>query len=98
MEALTNHGRNTLRVYTKRMTGNYVPGSAGVRYNNVGKDGNGNIVDLKLSLIEVTGAEPRYDMFTPYYKYHLWKDSLEDTGDGYDWENGMGQPGGKLWP
>ena len=92
VEALTNHGRNTLRVYTKRMTGDYVPGSAGVRYNNVGKDGEGNIVDLKLSVMGVTGAEPRYDMFTPYYKFHLWKDPQEDTGDGYDWENGMGQP------
>lgn len=92
VEALTNHGRNTLRVYTKRMTGSYTPGSAGVRYNNVGKDGEGNIVDLKLSVIGVTGAESRYDMFTPYYKFHLWKDPKEDTGDGYDWENGMGQP------
>lgn len=91
-EALSNHGRNGLNVDTKRMTGDYVPGSAGIRYNNVGKDGEGNIVDFKLSVLEVTGAEPRYDMFTPYTKYHLWKDDLEDNGDGYDWENGMGQP------
>lgn len=91
-EALSNHGRNGLNVDTKRMTGEYVPGSAGIRYNNVGKDGDGNIVDFQLSVMEVSGAEPRYDMFTPYTKYHLWKDELEDNGDGYDWENGIGQP------
>lgn len=35
-----------------------------MRYNNVGKDGNGNIVDVRLILVGVENAEPRYDLRT----------------------------------
>ncbi|MDO4277158.1 MAG: isopeptide-forming domain-containing fimbrial protein, partial [Eubacteriales bacterium] len=91
-EAFTNHGRNGGDVVTHRITGNYVPDSAGVRYYNVGKDGAGNIVDLKVSIVSTTNAEPRYDMFTPYNKYHHWKDGTESTAGERDWPKGMGQP------
>ncbi|MDO4339887.1 MAG: isopeptide-forming domain-containing fimbrial protein [Eubacteriales bacterium] len=92
VEAFTNHGRNGAYVETARMGGNYVPGSAGVRYNNVGRDGDGNIVDFVVRVMGTTQAEPRYDLQTPYLKYHRWKDGWEDDGDGFDWPNGMGQP------
>ena len=40
-----------------RVGADYKAGSAGMRYNNVGKDGNGNIVDVRLILVGVENAE-----------------------------------------
>lgn len=91
-DAFTNYGRSGMDVVTHRMTGGYVPESAGVRYYNVGKDGDGNIVDFQISVVSVTNAEPRYDMLTPYNKYHKWKDDRDDLGEGFAWKDGMGQP------
>lgn len=91
-EAFTNHGRNGIYAATNRMTDSYVPDSAGIRYYNVGKDGEGNIVDFQVTVTGVEQAEPRYDLLTPYRKYHIWKDGLEDTGEGFAWPGGMGYP------
>lgn len=90
-EAFTNHGRSERNADTKRMTDDYVPESAGIRYYNVGRDGAGNIVDFKLTVVSVKNPEPRYDMQTV-----IAKDNAEN-GNGtvsttYDWENNIGQP------
>lgn len=91
-DAFTNYGRSGMDAITHRITPGYVPDSAGVRYYNVGKDGNGNIVDFQMSIVSVTNAEPRYDMLTPYNNYHRWKDERDDLGEGFAWKDGMGQP------
>lgn len=90
-EAFTNHGRSERNADTKRMTDNYVPESAGIRYYNVGRDGAGNIVDFKLTVVSVKNPEARYDMQTV-----IAKDNAEN-GNGtvsttYDWDNNIGQP------
>lgn len=92
-DAFTNHGRSERNADTKRISGPYEPESAGVRYYNVGCDGQGNIIDFKMSVVSVENPMPRYDMQTAIYK----QNEAEGTGsaDGaYDWsgENNMGQP------
>lgn len=56
--AFTNHGRSERNADTVRMTGNYKAESAGVRYYNVGRDGEGNIIDFKMSLVSVENPNP----------------------------------------
>lgn len=89
--AFMNHGRSERNADTVRMTGIYTPESAGVRYYNVGRDGEGNIIDFKMSLVSVENPEPRYDMQTAVHKHH----EAEGTGtsDGaYDFPDHIGQP------
>ena len=84
--AFTDYGRSTRDAETVRVSDNYKAGSAGVRYNNVGRDQNGNIVDVKITLMEVNNAEPRYDIRTPATK-------TEDNGGmTFAWENNESYP------
>lgn len=64
-EAFSDNGKSDRDTECVRVTSDYKPGSAGMRYNNVGKDANGNIVDVRMTLLGVENAEPRYDMRTP---------------------------------
>lgn len=84
--AFTDYGRSTRDAETVRVSNDYKAGSAGVRYNNVGKDQNGNVVDVKITLMEVHNAEPRYDIRTPATK-------TEDNGGmTFAWENNESYP------
>ncbi len=42
-EAFSDNGKSDRDTECVRVTSDYKPGSAGMRYNNVGKDANGNI-------------------------------------------------------
>ena len=64
-EAFSDHGRSDRDAETVRVSENYKPGSAGIRYNNIGRDAAGNIVDVRLTLMGVQNAEERYDIRTP---------------------------------
>lgn len=89
--AFTNHGRSERNADTVRMTGNYKAESAGVRYYNVGRDGEGNIIDFKMSLVSVENPEPRYDMQTAVFKHN--EAEGQGTSDGaYDFPNNIAQP------
>ncbi len=63
-EAFSDNGKSERDTECVRVGADYKAGSAGMRYNNVGKDGNGNIVDVRLILMGVENAEPRYDLRT----------------------------------
>ena len=63
-EAFSDNGKSERDTECVRVGADYKSGSAGMRYNNVGKDGNGNIVDVRLILMGVENAEPRYDLRT----------------------------------
>lgn len=63
-EAFSDNGKSDRDTECVRVGADYKAGSAGMRYNNVGKDGNGNIVDVRLILMGVENAEPRYDLRT----------------------------------
>ena len=63
-EAFSDNGKSERDTECVRVGADYKAGSAGMRYNNVGKDGNGNIVDVRLILVGVENAEPRYDLRT----------------------------------
>ena len=89
--AFTNHGRSERNADTVRMTGNYKAESAGVRYYNVGRDGEGNIIDFKMSLVSVENPEPRYDMQTAVFKHN--EAEGQGTSDGaYDFPDNIAQP------
>ena len=64
-----------------RITEDYKYGSAGMRYNNVGRDAEGNIVDVRLTLVGVENAERRYDLRTPVSKKE------NNGGLTFGWEN-----------
>ena len=63
-EAFSDNGKSERDTECVLVGADYKAGSAGMRYNNVGKDGNGNIVDVRLILVGVENAEPRYDLRT----------------------------------
>lgn len=63
-EAFSDNGKSERDTESVRVGTDYQAGSAGMRYNNVGKDGNGNIIDVRLILMGVENAEPRYDLRT----------------------------------
>ena len=63
-EAFSDNGKSERDTECVRVGADYKAGSAGMRYNNVGKDGNGNIIDVRLILMGVENAEPRYDLRT----------------------------------
>ena len=46
-EAFSDNGKSERDTECVRVGADYKSGSAGMRYNNVGKDGNGNIVDVQ---------------------------------------------------
>ena len=50
-EAFSDNGKSERDTECVRVGADYKAGSAGMRYNNVGKDGNGNIVDVRLILV-----------------------------------------------
>ena len=52
-EAFSDNGKSERDTECVRVGADYKAGSAGMRYNNVGKDGNGNIVDVRLILVGV---------------------------------------------
>ncbi|MDY4694233.1 MAG: isopeptide-forming domain-containing fimbrial protein [Blautia sp.] len=84
-EAFINHGRSDRDAETVRITDKFVPGSAGMRYNNVGRDGAGNIVDVRLTLLEVKNAQDRYDLQSPAA-------TDETRAKTYAWENNEAHP------
>ena len=55
-EAFSDNGKSERDTECVRVGADYKAGSAGMRYNNVGKDGNGNIVDVRLILVGVENA------------------------------------------
>lgn len=63
-EAFSDNGKSERDTECVRVYPDYKAGSAGMRYNNVGKDGNGNIVDVRLILMGVENAERRYELNT----------------------------------
>ena len=63
-EAFSDNGKSERDTECVRVYPDYKAGSAGMRYNNVGKDGNGNIVDVRLILMGVENAEQRYELNT----------------------------------
>ena len=85
-DAFSDHGRSERDTESVRVSADYKPGSAGIRYNNVGKDGAGNIVDVRLTLMGVENAERRYDIRTPISK------TENDGGLSFDWENNESYP------
>ena len=85
-DAFSDHGRSDRDAETVRVSEDYKPGSAGIRYNNVGRDAAGNIVDVRLSLMGVENAERRYDIRTPITK-------TENAGGiSFGWENNESYP------
>ena len=90
-DAFTNHERSQRRVDTCRLDENYKPGSAGMRYNNVGKDGKGNIVDVRITLVSVENVQQRYDLQTPIARYTM-ENEPGSTVTEYDWENNISYP------
>lgn len=85
-DAFSDHGRSDRDAETVRVSEDYKPGSAGIRYNNVGRDAAGNIVDVRLSLMGVENAERRYDIRTPITK------TENDGGISFGWENNESYP------
>ncbi len=85
-EAFSDNGKSNRDTECVRVTSDYKPGSAGMRYNNVGKDANGNIVDVRMTLLGVENAEPRYDMRTP--------ESIVQNKEGatFAWKNNEAYP------
>lgn len=85
-DAFSDHGRSERDTESVRVSADYKPGSAGIRYNNVGKDGAGNIVDVRLTLMGVENAERRYDIRTPISK------TENNGGLSFGWENNESYP------
>ena len=85
-DAFSDHGRSGRDTESVRVSADYKPGSAGIRYNNVGKDGEGNIVDVRLTLMGVENAERRYDIRTPISK------TENNGGLSFGWENNESYP------
>lgn len=85
-DAFSDHGRSDRDTESVRVSENYKPGSAGIRYNNVGKDGSGNIVDVRLTLMGVENVERRYDIRTPISK------SENKGGLSFGWEDNESYP------
>lgn len=85
-DAFSDHGRSDREAETVRVSEDYQAGSAGIRYNNVGKDAAGNIVDVKLTLMGVENAECRYDIRTPITK------TEKNGGLSFAWENNESYP------
>lgn len=84
--AFSDHGRSTRDTESVRITEDYKSGSAGMRYNNVGRDAEGNIVDVRLTLVGVENAERRYDLRTPVSKKE------NNGGLTFGWENNETYP------
>lgn len=85
-DAFSDHGRSEREAETVRVDENYQPNSAGIRYNNVGKDAAGNIVDVRLTLVGVENVDRRYDIRTPITK------TQKDGGLSFAWENNESYP------
>ena len=85
-EAFSDHGRSDRDAETVRVSENYKPGSAGIRYNNIGRDAAGNIVDVRLTLMGVQNAEERYDIRTPISK------TENNGGMTFAWKNNESYP------
>ena len=51
-EAFSDNGKSERDTECVRVGADYKAGSAGMRYNNVGKDGNGNIVDVMICALQ----------------------------------------------
>lgn len=85
-DAFSDHGRSDREAETVRVDENYQPNSAGIRYNNVGKDAAGNIVDVRLTLVGVENVDRRYDIRTPITK------TQKDGGLSFAWENNESYP------